>query len=124
MPDITMTKRHSLPMARARELVQQAADDLAAEFDLRSQWAGDTLHFRRTGVQGQMRVTESEIDLEVTLGFLLRAFKSRFVENIERIFDTLLAEAHAAQKAAPGRDRGAPRRKAAVKTAKKTVRKG
>ena len=123
MPDITMTKRHSLPMARARELVQQAADDLAAEFDLRSQWAGDTLHFRRTGVQGQMRVTESKIDLEVTLGFLLRAFKSRFVENIERIFDALLAEAHAAQKAAPGRERSAPRRKAAVKTAKKTGRK-
>ena len=123
MPDITMIKHHSLPMARARELVQQAADDLAAEFDLRSQWAGDTLHFRRTGVQGQMRVTESEIDLEVTLGFLLRAFKSRFVENIERIFDGLLAEAHAAQKAAPGRERSAPRKKAAVKTAKKTGRK-
>ncbi len=123
MPDITMIKRHSLPMARARELVQQAADDLAAEFDLRSQWAGDTLHFRRTGVQGQMRVTESEIDLEVTLGFLLRAFKSRFVENIERIFDALLSEAHAAQKAAPSRERSAPRKKAAVKTAKKTGRK-
>jgi putative polyhydroxyalkanoate system protein len=123
MPDITMIKHHSLPMARARELVQQAADDLAAEFDLRSQWAGDTLHFRRTGVQGQMRVTESEIDLEVTLGFLLRAFKSRFVENIERIFDALLEQAHAAQKAAPGRERSAPRKKAAVKTAKKTGRK-
>jgi len=116
MPDISMTKYHSLPMARARVLVQQAADDLAEEYDLSSQWVGDTLHFRRAGVQGQMRVTESQIDLEVTLGFLLKMFKAKFVEHIEHSFDTLLAQAHATQKAAP-------RRKAAVKTAKKFGRK-
>jgi len=52
----------------------------------------------------------------VTLGFLLKMFKAKFVEHIEHSFDTLLAQAHATQKAAP-------RRKAAVKTAKKSGRK-
>jgi putative polyhydroxyalkanoate system protein len=128
MADIRMIKYHSLPMAQARTLVQKAADDLAEEYDLTSQWAGNTLRFRRSGVQGEMRVTESEIDLEVTLGFLLKAFKSKFVEHIEHNFDRLLAKAHAAHKPgavatkAPAKE--AARKKATVKPAKKATRKG
>ena len=124
MPDIRMIKYHSLPLARARALVQQAADNLAEEYDLTSQWAGNTLHFRRAGVQGEMRVTESEIDLEVTLGFLLKVFKAKFVEHIEHNFDTLLAKAHATHKPATGRSatKEAPRKKGVAKTAKKAGR--
>lgn len=127
MADIRMIKYHSLPMAQARTLVQKAADDLAEEYDLTSQWAGNTLRFRRSGVQGEMRVTESEIDLEVTLGFLLKAFKSKFVEHIEHNFDRLLAKAHASHKPgaastkAPAKE--AARKKVPARPAKKAVRK-
>ena len=132
MADIRMIKYHSLPMAQARTLVEKAADVLAEEYDLTSQWAGNTRRFRRSGVQGEMRVTESQIDLEVTLGFLLKAFKSKFVEHIEHNFDRLLAKAHAAHKPAhnPGTAstkapaKEAARKKAAVKPAKKATRKG
>lgn len=126
MPDIRMIKYHSLPMAKARELVQRAADDLSAEYDLSSRWAGNTLHFRRSGVEGAMRVTESEIDLEVTLGFLLKAFKSKFVEHIEHNFETLLAKAHAAHKRGhgAGSEGKAPApKKGAARPAKKAPRK-
>lgn len=125
MPDIRMIKYHSLPIAQARALVQKAADDLAAEYDLSSRWAGNSLHFRRSGVEGEMRVTESEIDLEVTLGFLLKAFKSRFVEHIEHNFDTLLAKAHAAHKPAAPKPPAAKvaRKKTPAKAAKKSGRK-
>ena len=126
MPDIRMIKYHSLPMAKARELVQRAADDLSAEYDLSSRWAGNTLHFRRSGVEGAMRVTESEIDLEVTLGFLLKAFKAKFVEHIEHNFETLLANAHAAHKRGhgAGAERKAPApKKGAARPAKKAPRK-
>jgi putative polyhydroxyalkanoate system protein len=131
MADIKMIKYHSLPMPQARALVQKAADDLAEEYDLTSQWAGNTLRFRRSGVQGEMRVSESEIDLEVTLGFLLKAFKSKFVEHIEHNFDTLLAKAHAAHKpaggkageATPGVAKGGARKKSPAKSAKKAHRR-
>lgn len=123
MPDIRMIKYHSLPLAEARALVQKAADDLAAEYDLSSRWSGDTLHFRRSGVDGAMRVSESEIDLEVTLGFLLKAFKAKFVETIEHNFDQLLAAAHAkgakAAKKTAAPPRTAPAKKAARPAAKK-----
>ncbi len=91
MSDIKMIKYHDLSLAKAKQLVQKAADNLAAEYDLQSEWHGDTLRFHRSGVDGQMKVTASEIQLEVTLGFLLRAFKSKFVEHIERNFDRLQA---------------------------------
>jgi putative polyhydroxyalkanoate system protein len=112
MSDIKMIKFHSLPMAKARALVQKAAEDLAEEYSLTSEWHGNTLRFHRSGVEGQMQVSEAEIHLDVTLGFLLRPFKAKFVEHIEHNFDRLLA--HAAKTAK------APAKKAARKPATKS----
>lgn len=91
MSDIKLVRTHSLPLAKAKALAQKTADALAAEYDLTNEWHGDTLRFHRSGVDGQMHVTDSEIRLDVTLGFLLRAFKGKIVERIERNFDELLA---------------------------------
>jgi putative polyhydroxyalkanoate system protein len=119
MADIKMIKYHALPMAKARQLVQRTADDLGAEYDLSSEWHGDTLRFHRSGVEGQMKVTASEIHLDVTLGFLLKPFKSKFVEHIEHNFDRLLADAGRGEGRAGAK---VPAAKAA-KAAKKTTRK-
>jgi putative polyhydroxyalkanoate system protein len=81
-----------LTIAKAKALVQKAADALAEEYDLTSEWHGNTLHFHRSGVDGQMHVTGSEVRLHVTLGFLLRGFKKTFVDHIERNFDKFFAE--------------------------------
>jgi putative polyhydroxyalkanoate system protein len=116
MADIKMIKYHELPMAKAKDLVQKAADDLGEEYDLTSEWHGDTLRFHRAGVEGQMKVTASEIHLDVTLGFLLKPFRSKFVEHIEHNFDRLLAHAHKSGKAAAK----APAKKAATRTTRKS----
>ncbi len=92
MADIKLVRSHSLPIAKAKALVQKAADSLASEYNLSSEWHGSTLRFHRSGVDGQMHVTASEIQLDVTLGFLLKAFKGKFLEHIERNFDKLLGE--------------------------------
>jgi putative polyhydroxyalkanoate system protein len=92
MADIEFVKPHSLTVANAKALVQKTAHALAAEYGLSSEWHGNTLHFHRSGVDGRMHVTDSEIRLRVTLGFLLKAFKGAFVDHIERNFDRLLAE--------------------------------
>ena len=115
MADIKMIKYHELPVAKAKQLVQKAADDLGEEYDLTSEWHGDTLRFHRSGVEGQMKVTAAEIHLDVTLGFLLRPFKAKFVEHIEHNFDRLLAHAHKAARA-PAK---APAKKAPKKPARR-----
>ncbi|MDQ3446859.1 MAG: polyhydroxyalkanoic acid system family protein [Pseudomonadota bacterium] len=91
MSDIKLVRSHSLPLAKAKALAQKAADALAAEYDLTSEWRGNTLRFHRSGVDGQMHVTDSEIKLDVTLGFLLKAFKTKIAGHIERNLEELLA---------------------------------
>ena len=91
MSDIKLVRLHSLPLAKAKALAQKAADALAAEYDLSSEWRGNTLRFHRSGVDGQMHVTDSEIQLDVTLGFLLKAFKAKIAGHIERNLEELLA---------------------------------
>jgi putative polyhydroxyalkanoate system protein len=99
MSDINLIRSHSLSIANAKALVQRAADGLATEYDLESEWHGNTLRFQRTGVDGQMLVTDSDIELNVTLGLLMKPFKGKFVDRIERDLDKLLAEAERGTKA-------------------------
>ncbi len=93
MSEIKYKRMHHLSLKEAKKVAQKAADDLAKDYDLVSEWEDDTLHFHRSGVDGHMHVTEHYIDLNVRLGFLLRPFKSAFEHHIERNIDTLLAAA-------------------------------
>lgn len=104
MSDIKYVRSHNLSLKVAKKVAQKTADDLADEYDLKSEWNGDTLHFHRSGVEGHMHVTAREIDLSVKLGFLLRPFKAKFEQHIERHLDELLAEAKPAK--APSRGGG------------------
>ncbi len=97
MSDIKYVRSHSLSLKEARKVAQKTADDLADEYDLESEWNGDTLHFHRSGVEGHMRVTDKQIDLNVKLGFLLKPFKAKFEQHIERHLDGLLAQARPAK---------------------------
>lgn len=112
MSHIKFKRSHHLSLKDAKKVAQQAADKLGEEYDLQSEWEGDTLHFHRSGVDGHMHVTGGHIDLNVKLGFLLSAFRSSFEHHIENNLDQLLAKAPATAVAAKG-----------AKTAKKATRK-
>jgi len=103
MSDIKFVKPHSLPIAKAKAQVQKAADGLAAKNDLSSEWHGNTLRFHRSGVDGQVSVTDSEIRLDVTLGFLLKPLKGTFVRHIERNFDKVFTPERRAKAKKPAR---------------------
>ena len=91
MSDIHFVRQHSFTVAEARKKVHQAANRLAEEYDLESEWEGNTLHFTRSGVDGHIAVTAHQVTLDVKLGFLLRAFKATFENHIERNLDEALA---------------------------------
>jgi putative polyhydroxyalkanoate system protein len=92
MSDIKLVKTHSLPIAKAKILVQEAAEELAAEYDLESEWHGNTLRFHRSGVEGHVSVTPSELQFDVKLGLLLKPLKSKLVGQLERKFEKLTRE--------------------------------
>ena len=110
MSEIRYKREHHLSVKEAKKVAQKAADDLAKEYDLVSEWEDDTLHFHRSGVDGHMHVTAHYIDLNVRLGFLLRPFKSAFERHIERNIDTLLAAGPKSGKAAKAAKKASPRK--------------
>ena len=54
MGDIDIRHPHSLPMPRAREAIEQAAKRLSEKFGIDYAWNGDTVDFRRTGLDGRI----------------------------------------------------------------------
>jgi len=101
MSDINLVRRHSLPIPEAKARVQKVADELAAEHDLSSEWAGNTIRFHRLGLHGEMQVTASKILLEVTLGFLLKPLRGTLVDHIDRKLDKVVPEPKPARKISP-----------------------
>ena len=95
MADIKVVRKHRLPVTQAKKIAQKTADDLAAEYDLASEWDGDTLKFSRSGVHGSMEVTGNEIRLNAKLGMILSAFKAKIEQHIEHRLDELLMAASA-----------------------------
>ncbi len=71
-----------------RETAQQAADDLsrdlAEKFNIDDGWDGDTIHFERPGVQGQIDVTKDEIHVQAHLGFMLALLKTPIEDEVVR----------------------------------------
>jgi len=91
MADIRITQAHSLPPATARAAAQKVADQLATDYGLASNWMGDALHFRRSGVSGKLLVLESKATLEVSLGFLFKAFapaiEQKALARMRKVFE-------------------------------------
>lgn len=84
MSQIDIHARHSMD----RESAQQAADDLsrqlAERFAIDYGWDGDTIHFERPGVQGQIDVTDEEIHVQAHLGFLLAMLRGPIEDEVIR----------------------------------------
>ena len=93
MADISLTRKHQLGLKGAKTAADKMSDKLNEKFDLVCSWTGDTLHFQRSGVNGKMLVSETHMELEVTLGFLLKAMKSPIEKAVVENLDSALANA-------------------------------
>ena len=82
MADITITQKHALPHDKAKAAAQQIADKMAQRYDMQSKWSGDVLIFQRSGVSGTLAVHAAEARLEITLGFLFKAFAGTIEQEV------------------------------------------
>ncbi len=116
MADIEVHRTHELGLAAARRAAEQMAADLARKFDLHANWEGDVMRFRRSGVGGSLALTERELRLSISLGFLLKAMQSSIEKAVLHELDTLFARpakaraATAAGRPTPRRDRKRPKK--------------
>ncbi|MFZ5512168.1 MAG: polyhydroxyalkanoic acid system family protein [Pseudomonadota bacterium] len=87
MSDIVIRRTHGLSAQQARDAAESIAAKLQQEFDLRYQWDGDVLRFKRSGVSGELQVEPREVEIRVRLGFLLAALRPRVEQEIHKFFD-------------------------------------
>lgn len=84
-------RNHNLGIEEARKRADLIARDLQGQFSLRSDWRGDALHVKGNGVDGELRVTEDMIELNVRLGFALKLMEGPIRSAIESTIDEELA---------------------------------
>jgi putative polyhydroxyalkanoate system protein len=96
VPDIHITRAHSLGLHEARKLAFKWAEAAEEKFDMECTYeegrSTDLVSFTRSGVNGELKVTKDRFQLDARLGFLLGAFKERIEGEIVKNLDLLLAE--------------------------------
>ena len=94
MADINIHRKHALGLPKARKIAWQWTEDVEKKFDMEcSVLEGkthDTVHFTRSGVNGQLTVAADHFDMKAKLGFLLGAFSKTIETEILKSLDALL----------------------------------
>lgn len=87
MHDIHIERQHHLSLTDARKLAQQWQQSGESDWQLRCDYQRgehmDTVHFKRSGVSGQLTVSDTHFVLSAQLGFLLKPFSQRISTAIE-----------------------------------------
>lgn len=87
MSEISIRRNHGMTLAQARRAAEKIAAEMGEEFGLSHEWQRDVLHFRRTGLSGELSVAKREVEIRVRLGFLLMALRPKIEHEIHRYFD-------------------------------------
>jgi len=87
MITIRISRVHGTTVKKARKAVEDIAAELASEFDIAYEWEGQTLNFRRSGVEGTMTVGAKTLEIDARLGMLVGMLKSRIEREIHRYCD-------------------------------------
>jgi putative polyhydroxyalkanoate system protein len=98
MPDIALTRQHHLGLKGAKAAADKMVATLDEKFDLSGDWCGNTLSFSRPGVTGNLTVSETEMVLEVTLGFMLKMMKAPIEKAVHEQLEKVLKETPAARR--------------------------
>ncbi len=123
MADIEIHRDHGLGLVAARRAAEQMAADLGRKFDVRGSWQGDTLRFERPGVSGFVMLTDKDLRVSISLGFLLKAMKASIEKLIHQELETLFT-APAPRVPATPRTARAPRAATAKRASKRPKRGG
>ena len=94
MPELKIEREHTLGLDGARLVAQRWREQAEQEWGMTCASepgeAVDRMRFERSGVSGELTVTETRFDLHIQLGFLLGAYSGKIAEKINANLDALL----------------------------------
>jgi putative polyhydroxyalkanoate system protein len=91
MSKIHLAREHHLGLNAARAEVERIAARVRDEYGADYHWTDDVLHFKRSGLSGQIAVTETTMDLTIKLGLLLSPMKSQLEARLTKKVDEALS---------------------------------
>src|SRR5260221_11243230 len=91
MADIDIHRVHNLGLKAARAAADRMAEHLGRKFDLKGDWEGNVLTFQRPGVTGSLAISDKDLRLSGSLGFLLKAMKGSIEDTIPHELNTRFA---------------------------------
>lgn len=96
MPDIQLSRAHTLGLPAARQHAQRWGEKATEKFGVQCDYVcgetQDLLSFSGNGIDGQLTVTASTLDLQAELGFLAAMFKDSIEMKLNAQFDAMLAK--------------------------------
>jgi putative polyhydroxyalkanoate system protein len=92
MADISLKRAHALGLKGAHAAANKMVDKLSEKFDLKGSWSGNTLNFARPGVTGVLEVSDHDMKLEVTLGFMLKMMKGPIEQSVHEQLEKALKD--------------------------------
>jgi putative polyhydroxyalkanoate system protein len=94
MPELNIERTHTLGLAGARTVAERWRVQAQQEWGMVCESAPgeseDRMRFARSGVSGELVVTDTRFDLQLKLGFLLGAYSGKIEEKIKANLDALL----------------------------------
>ena len=119
MADIEIHRAHNLGLKAARAAADRMAEHLGKKFGLAGEWSGNVLRFERPGVSGTLAITDKDLNLAVSLGFLLKAMKGSIEQSVRHELDQLFEEKAQASKTPASSKAGSAKPKTAPPRPKK-----
>lgn len=90
MSKISITRPHALGLDAARQAVEKVGQDLAATYGIKQAWQGNALKVARSGLDGQLLVSDNDVRIDLKLGLLLSVMKETIEKAIHAELDKRL----------------------------------
>lgn len=121
MADIQIERQHGMSLAQARKAAFKWAEQAEEKFDMECTYeeggTSDEVTFKRSGVNGSLKVTAETFELQARLGFLLGAFKDKIEGEIVKNLDALISKKAPVTTAATSTGKKPAAKKTSVKKA-------
>ena len=121
MADIHIERQHGMSLAQARKAAFKWAEQAEEKFDMECSYeeggTSDEVTFKRSGVNGSLKVTAETFELQAKLGFLLGAFKDKIEGEIAKNLDALISRKSSSAQTTASADKKVAAKKTTTKKA-------
>jgi len=88
MSRIRINKGFTMPREDLKGELDRLVAELGRQLQLNCEWLSeDCLDFRRSGVTGQISISDEELDLDIKLGMLMNVFRENIEQEVMEFMD-------------------------------------